>query len=280
MPLIAPPFSQPTPDPRGLRADLDRVIVSAILDDPRSQQTLLGPSEMGCPRCIARHFMGIEKLPEKLARTPEAAPWLPWVGTALHTQLEHTFHAENERLAAGGDPPRWLMETRVPVGIINGRYLSGSMDLFDTWTGTVIDWKLVGTTKMTKVKRHNHPGGIYRPQAHIYGRGMTLLGHPVHTVAIYFLPRNAISLSQGYFWTEPYNPQLAQEAIDTVQKIAEMVAAADPAQYNEILAKLKSAGDDCFSCDDYPPLGDEGTDKQGLPVHPSFSQPTPYAQRG
>lgn len=276
MPLLAPPFDQPT----SLKDEIDRVIIDAIMDDDRSLQTTLGPSEMGCPRCIARHFLGHQKLDHTTARTADKVPWLPWIGTAMHSQLEATFTAENERLVAEGLPPRWELEKRVPVGIIDGRYLSGSTDAWDVYTGTVIDWKLVGKTTLDAARRKGAPG-TYRKQAHIYGRGRALLGYDVHHVAIYFLPRNAIRLSDGVFWTEPFNPELAEQAVRNVQGIAEVAAQVrgDHEQEVILLTKLEAA-EHCFSCDDYEPLpGLLIPSKDGRAAHSTFDQPTPFSRR-
>ncbi len=265
MPLLAPPFTQAI----DLRRDLDRVIVDAIMDDPRSLQKTLGPSEMGCPRCIGRHFLGHEKRPETQLRDTD------------------TFHADNERLIREGVGPRWELEKRVPVGFINGRYIDGSTDFWDDWTGTVGDWKLVGKTKLDKVRRHGHPGGIYQKQAHVYGRGRRALGYDVRNVCIYFLPRNALTLSQGIFWTEPFNPELADQTVANVEKIALAAAAllaagADLDTQNALLARL-TTDPDCFSCDEYEPLpGLPGQTSKatGQAAHAEFEQPTPFSRRG
>lgn len=276
MPLLAPPFDQPT----SLKDEIDRVIIDAIMDDDRSLQTTLGPSEMGCPRCIARHFLGHQKLDHTKARTADKVPWLPWVGTAMHSQLEATFTAENERLVAEGFPPRWELEKRVPVGIIDGRYLSGSTDAWDNYTGTVIDWKLVGKTTLDAARRKGAPG-TYRKQAHIYGRGRKLLGYDVRHVAIYFLPRNAIRLSDGVFWTEPFNPELAEEAVATVQKIAALTTQIRGDKDAEVsLLQRLEADAHCFSCDEYEPLpGILTPSKDGRAAHADFDQPTPFSRR-
>lgn len=281
MPLLAPPFDQAI----DLRRDIDEIIVAAIMDDPRSLQKTLGPSEMGCPRCIARHFLGHTKTEESQERSTLTVPWLPWVGTAMHSQLEVTFAAHNAALVAAGMPERWELEARVPVDIIAGRFISGSTDAWDSWTRTVIDWKLVGKTKLDAVRRKNFPGGIYQKQAHIYGRGRELLGQHVNEVAIYFLPRNEISMSKGVFWSEPYDRSIAEKAIATVKAIVDLVDALrqqDGTFDDEIalVARLQ-ADPDCFSCGDYAPLPGLATpSKDGGASHPAFDQPTPFSRRG
>lgn len=276
MPLLAPPFDQPT----SLKDEIDRVIIDAIMDDPRSLQKTIGPSEMGCPRCVARHFLGHEKMAHTKARTADAVPWLPWVGTAMHTQLEATFIAENARLEAEGLPPRWELEMRVPVGIIDGKYISGSTDAWDGYTGTVIDWKLVGKTTLDGARRSGAPD-TYRKQAHIYGRGRALLGYDVRHVAIYFLPRNAIRLSEGVFWSEPFDAELAEKTVEEVQALAGIAAKVrgDAPAELELLQRL-AAAKHCFSCDDYEPLpGLLIPSKDGRAAHADFDQPTSFSRR-
>lgn len=280
MPLLAPPFTQAI----DLKRDLDRVIVDAIMDDPRSLQKTLGPSEMGCPRCIGRHFLGHEKRPETQTRDIDTAPWLPFVGTAMHLMLEGVLYADNARLVAEGLGERWEVEKRVPVDFINDRYIDGSTDFWDHWTGTVGDWKLVGKTKLDKVRRSGQPGGIYRKQAHIYGRGRRMLGYDVRNVCIYFLPRNELTLSKGVFWTEPYDEALAVGAIENVKRIAAVAGAVKIAgDYDaEVRMLVALATDpDCFSCDDYDPLPGIGQTSKatGDAVHADFEQPTPFSRR-
>ncbi len=202
----------------------------------------------------------------------------------MHAQLEGCLLADNDRLTALGFPIRWETETRVPVGEIANRYHSGSTDFFDRWTQTVGDWKLVGKTKLDKVRRHRHPGGIYQKQAHVYGRGRVLLGYDVSNVAIYFLPRNEISMSKGIYWSEPYNEALALETIENVRKIASVAQAVralgDPAAETKLLLSL-TKDDDCFSCDDYEPLpGVIGeTSRSGRARHADFEQPAAFNER-
>lgn len=202
-----------------LEDELLAKIRHAISHDPRSLQKRIGPSEIGqeCARRIAYKLLGI---PENGNRD---APWLPTVGTAVHAWLEGVF--DNDNLAAAahrGYAERWLVETRVSVGEINGVDITGSADLFDRATGTVVDWKVVGPTTLKKYKSKG-PGQQYRTQAHLYGRGFTRAGHPVNRVMIVFLPRNA-ELSDAYIWSEDYDEQVALDALQRANGIALVIA--------------------------------------------------------
>lgn len=200
-------------------ADLRRIIEADITNQPRSLQKRIGPSELGidCDRCITHKLVG----------TPEVeqpAAWLPYVGTAMHQQLEDVFaRHENTRISLGlGE--RFMAETRVTVGTIGDTPITGSSDLFDTHTGTVIDWKLVGTTTLRKARAHG-ASDQYRTQAMLYGRGFENRGFTVRNVCIYYLPRNAVSLADGYAWTAAYQPRLADEALDRANRIHNLIQA-------------------------------------------------------
>lgn len=245
---------------------VDAVVIDAIINQPRSQQTLIGPSEIGtdCLRCLARKLAGIQKLP--LSGINDV-PWLPFVGTAMHSMLEEFFKADN---AAKGEE-RWLVESRLNIGTIGANAIAGSCDLFDTHTGTVIDHKLVGTTKLNAVSKKNDPGATYRVQAHLYGLGWTNAGHNVTEVAVKFYPRNNISLAAGYFWSEPYNEQIAITAMARANEIYAKTQEVD--NLDEYLLTLPTSSD-CFSCSEYPQLGVEPSFADDL-----FTQPTPFNKR-
>lgn len=208
-------------DPQILRRELLHVIGEAIDDHPRSQQIAIGPSEIGTP-CERR-------IGYKLLNTPTAnhqpPAWRPTVGTAVHSWLEDVFGAWN--INAGLiENPRWMVETRLDVGDINGVPLAGTGDLFDTATGTSIDWKIVGTTTLRKAKSAVARGEIhnpaYRVQGHCYGRGWQRRGYEVHTVAVCFLP-SAGELSDAVFWSEPYDEQIAVDALARTSRIHTIV---------------------------------------------------------
>lgn len=269
------PFDQPFYG--DVLTDMNRIVVDNIANHPRTLQSTIGPSEMGCERCIFRHFAGAEKLPETQGTTFETVPWLPTVGTAWHAMIEEWLRADNERLLAETGYERWLTENRVPVGVIGGRFIDGSCDLFDLWTASVIDHKLVGATKLKSVRSKKGPGNIYRRQAHVYGRGWKLLGYDVRRVGVRFYPRNDISLAASEFWSEPFDAEFADDVVFQVQTIAEAAASVDLSKINDYLIQLKS-DPDCFSCDEYPPLEGD-VDQSGLPRSDAFSQPTPVQRR-
>lgn len=185
-------------------------IKDAILNHPRSLQTRIGPSEVGhsCARRIGYKLLGH---PETNAGAD--VPWLPTIGTGVHGWLEDTFTDANGPL----DEPRWLTEMTVSVGEIGSTDITGHADLFDRSTGTVIDWKIVGPTTLRKYKAGG-PSPEYRAQAHLYGRGFTRRGLRVRRVMIAFLPRNS-ELRDAHIWSEPYNEQIALDALNRAEGI-------------------------------------------------------------
>jgi hypothetical protein len=201
-------------NPAELFGDLTTVIKAGISGNPRSKQTRLGPSEIGCP--CAR------KLGYKLAGTPPVnagdVAWRPEVGTAVHAHLADRFTQANADLW----PARWLVEHRVQPGMIGGEVLDGHCDLYDRWTRTVIDWKIVGTTTLRQVRAHG-PAMQYVVQLHTYGKGWVARGAPVARVAICYLP-SAGELSDAVWWTAPFDERVADEAIARAEAIAGLVS--------------------------------------------------------
>ncbi|WP_191563408.1 hypothetical protein [Janibacter melonis] len=190
--------------------DLLGIIEYSVNNDARTLQTDLGPSELGvgCDRCLVHLLAGHLKRENGL-------PWLPTIGNAVHDWLE--VAVLQHLMRTGSD--RYLPEGKVAVGQLRGRDVTGHSDVFDTHTGTVVDWKIVGATTLKKVRA----GGAsitYRRQAHMYGRGWAAAGYDVREVAIAFLPRNAMTLRDGKAWTEPYDEQVALDALARANALA------------------------------------------------------------
>lgn len=231
--------------------ELKALILAHIDRHPRSQQIEIGPSEVGteCGRKLAYKLAGVR------AVNDPGAPWFPTIGTAVHTWLEEALHADNTEQREN----RYWTETVVRVGDINGRPVIGHCDVYDRETGTVVDWKIVGTKQLTKYKSKG-PGRQYRAQAHLYGRGFQTLGLPVESVGIYFLPR-ADQFEKGYFWSEPYDEQIAIDALARAEAIVTLIDAAGV----EALALIPTGDDYCTFCPYWLPASTELT--QACPGH-------------
>ena len=210
-------------DPNLVADELLHIIAESITRQPRSLQKAIGPSEIGqaCGRRIAHKLLGT---PE---RTMPPA-WKPTVGTAIHAHLESVFDAYNVANAHTlNGQERFLIETKVTVGQAGGRDICGTADLYDRITGTNWDWKTVGPTQLKKYKAHG-PGQQYRVQAHLYGQGWRNAGLPLTHVGIVFLPRNG-DLAEAVVWSEPFDPQVATDALNRLEGIQLAVDTLGPA---------------------------------------------------
>lgn len=210
----------PVPHRRGddvetLRSEIVSTIEAAIVGAPRSKQRAIGPSEMGhpCDRRIAYRLAGVGTVNDRPG-------WRPTVGTAVHTWLAETFAVANEkwRQETGNEGTRWLVEMRVEVGEAGGEVITGSCDLYDRVTATLIDWKIVAATTLREAKA-NGPSEQYRRQSHLYGRGWTRRGLPVDTIGVYYLPSSG-ELHEGHLWTEPYDEQVAVDTLERANNLA------------------------------------------------------------
>jgi hypothetical protein len=208
----APAFSAPAPpvNKPWQGDDLWRELTDAVrqfcLNDPRSQQTEIGPSEIGhpCDARVLRSAMGVERF------NVDADPWASFVGKAVHELLARVFDAANRRLGV----EQYLIERKVYVS----EGVFGSCDLFRD--GTVIDHKIMGVTSMKELERlgMEAKGGIYRVQLHSYGRGWSRAGVEVREVVIAAWPRSGF-LDGLRIYREPYDEQVAVDALDRVARL-------------------------------------------------------------
>ncbi len=193
----------------------------------RSLQKRIGPSEIGepCDRALAFRVAEIPPVND------DPLKWAPLVGTWGHAGLAEALAEDNVRAMMAGRPARWLIEQRVEVSRQLG--IAGVTDAYDCELAEVVDWKFVGKTRLQTYRRKG-PGETYRRQAHLYGRGWALMGLPVRTVRIVFLPRWSHLLTDGWEWSEPYDEDLAVDALDRLVRITRMVdqlgVREDPAQ--------------------------------------------------
>lgn len=223
------------------------VIENGIRHQPRSQQKLIGPSEIGtdCDHCLAAKLAGWEETERDVA-------WLPFIGTAVHAELANIFEACNARAIAAGQRPRWRVEKRVEVGTIGGHHISGTCDLYDTFDGTVLDWKIVGAQTLRTAKAAPKP--VYRIQGQLYGLGQENAGHTPRRVAIAHLPRNAVSLAQAVISVEDYDPSVARQALERANRIhANLTTLASiGAEVRDAWITDQARAEGCFSCPRYP----------------------------
>lgn len=253
---ILQPFShifQPGPVPERINAkekmgDQGREIATRLREmfyaytnrnasDNRSAQKTLGPSEIGspCERQIAMKLLGIQPV------NPQEG-WAPFVGTAVHAELARMFEWAN-----GAGSGRFVVE--MPLSFGSRLVPKGTGDLLDRVLCIFMDHKLMGRYSLSKLVKEG-PSPVYRAQVHTYGYGAELAGEKVKYVAIIGWPRQESSLDNLYVHVEPYDRQIALDAIKRVERIAAQTKYTDGADLMA-LAKSFPAGDDCKWCPFY-----------------------------
>lgn len=192
----------------------EQLVASIIRDHsasrPRNMQRAVGPSGIGtpCDRKLGYGILGTE-------RVNDPDPLASWIGTASHASMEQAL--------AGSDD--WVTEIATEL---DGYGIVGTADAYHRPTRTVVDWKFVGQSSLTKYKA-NGPGRQYRTQAHLYGCGLSHDGYDVDNVAVAFIPRNGM-LSGVYVWSEPYDDAVVDAALrryEAVQMVAEQLGPAE-----------------------------------------------------
>jgi hypothetical protein len=245
-----------------LRDDIVAMILARHTSTPRHLQVELGPSEIGhpCSRKLA-YSMTNDPVPKC---NPQWDPLPSIIGTATHTWLESAAVLANTELGR----ERWLTETKVHVT----ERLSGSCDLYDCDTETVIDYKVPGVNQFGLLSRDMSP--VYRAQAHLYGKGFVNAGRSVKTVAIMLLPRGG-TLAKAKLWSEPYDQGLADETIERWARIGAMVADFDTAQHPDRFLWFEKKGYMCVFCPWFSPKpsGPQQCSGDGIPLAPGTYTP-------
>lgn len=228
-------------DPTLLRDELISIVGEAILDNPRSKQIEIGPSGLGTP-CDKRLGFMLSNTPQP---HPRGAAWRPEVGRMVHAGLREILETTN--ITSG--IYRWLCEYKVEVGEISDKVITGSTDVYDRLTATVLDWKICGQASL----REYRTVGVsqqYRVQGHLYGRGWNARGFPVERIAWLFLPM-AGELHESVWITEQYDESIADNALARASNIRNAQSAVGERIIN---AQLKTANDHCTYCPWYVPL--------------------------
>lgn len=223
---LCDPEPQIVPVPPSTLTELRGILVDFDANSARSKQAAIGPSEIAIP-CDRRLAYRSCSIPE---RHDGRVKWAPLLGTAIHATIAEALQTENERLGR----ERWLVEQRVHPD----DHISGSCDAYDTDHDTVIDWKLVGPTRLEHYRRHG-PGAQYEGQIQIYGRGWQRAGRTPKHVRIAFLPRST-DFDEAYEWTAPYSRVAADGALDRMYRLIELTRTlgvdADPSMWAAIPA--------------------------------------------
>lgn len=247
------------------------IIENHIKGQPRSQQREIGPSELGtdCLHCLAARLAGWER--------SQPVAWLPFIGTCVHARFEQLFgenremvtvHVPDEGSGVGEHDEtasRFEAEKTVHVGEIHGLHghqkIHGSIDLYDAKTRMTIDWKITGTTTLRNVKA-NGPSQQYRIQASLYGIGLENDSLECERNAIYFLPRNSVSLADALPVEMDFDPRPGKWALSRAQLIVnllDLIEEEDGTSMRDAwIHALPTSPTHCFQCGTWPDdqLGD------------------------
>ena len=160
---------------------------------------------------------------------------------------------------------RFEAERHVDVGEIHGLHghqrIHGSIDLYDAENNTTIDWKITGPTTIRNVKA-NGPSQQYRIQASLYGIGLENDGEPCKKNAIYFLPRNSVSLNDALPIEMDFDPKPGKWALGRAQLMANLLDLIEESDGTDMrdawIHALPTSPTHCFQCGTWPDdqLGD------------------------
>lgn len=225
---------------QSLAKELADIITNAGIYSPRSQQVYIGPSEVGqeCTRRLAYKLLDWEKV-----NVTSGGNWAAQVGTAIHSHLEGIFSKM---------PERYEVEQKVQIRA----NLSGTIDLFDKETGSVLDWK---TTSPAGVKSKRSEGASKQNivQVMLYAYGKAQQGVQVNNVGLIFLPTGG-SIQDMYIELHPYDEQIALDALKRLDSVYELLTTVDveksPAMW-DVIPKVPSRL--CMYCPYFRPFSDD-----------------------
>lgn len=179
---------------------ISRALEVVAAPSDRDRQRRVGPSEIGevCERCLADKIRGTYE--DKRAGTPLA----PLLGTAFHMLAQKRLEASPE-----GRAGLILVEKRVDVAeIADYGTIKGTVDLFDTARGEVVDWKVLSKARMAGLSSVVHTrldGSVlmdrdkpiwetawkYYAQLMLYGYALERDGYEVKQASLLMIPRDA-----------------------------------------------------------------------------------------
>lgn len=264
-PVLAPAVTHPTchsfgepfnedPFSRLLKQKMIDIIRWADQQNPRGQQVLIGPSEIGdlCDRRIGY------RLAQVPASNVGVDTWPAIVGTAVHTWLQNAVNGWME----ANPTEDWMTETTLMVS----EFVEGHADLYWATEQCVVDHKTQGPDVFKKTKVDG-PAPGYVIQAQIYGYGFERAGYPVKKVALTFYNR-AGWLKDMYVWSGDYDRSVAEGALARLYQIARQVVDLDVLNQSHRWEQIEAyPSNSCGFCPWYSPWKDAdiGADHQGCP---------------
>ena len=205
-----------------LGQQLKELIVQAGTWSPRSKQVVIGPSEMGheCTRRLAYKLLDWDKPNET-----GSSSWAAQVGSAIHSYLAEVF-AKIEG---------YEVEQKVNI---RGN-LSGTVDLYDSVRGIVIDWKTTGFNQL-KERRSNGATIQQQVQIQLYGYGKAQAGASVNKVGLVYLPTSG-ALDDLHVELFDYDESVALKALSRIDDLYTLLSTVDveanPAMWDVIPAQ-------------------------------------------
>jgi len=152
----------------------------------------------------------------------QGGSWAAQVGTAIHAYLAEIF----------GKKEGYLVEQRVNI---RGN-LAGTVDLYDTKNGVVLDWKTTGASKLAAYRKDGaDPQHVI--QVHLYAYGLAAQGADVKKVALAYLPTSG-QLSDGYVDIRDYDENIALDAFKRLDTIHALLAQVDVEQNPEFWSQI------------------------------------------
>lgn len=202
-----------------LAIQLREMITKAGIWTPRGKQIAIGPSEVGheCSRRLAYKLLDWEKPNES-----SSGSWAAQVGTAIHAYLAEVF----SKLEG------YEVETKVQIRA----NLSGTIDLFDTVRGIVLDWKTVGYNNL---KERKSSGATIQQivQIQLYGYGKAQAGATVNKVGLVYLPTSG-SLDEMHIELFDYDESVALKALSRIDDLYSLLSQVDVEANPEMLSLI------------------------------------------
>ena len=229
-------FAAPHKPNKTLAMELAQMIHDAGVWAPRSRQVAIGPSEMGheCTRRLAYKLLDWEQF-----NVSQSSNWASQVGTAIHAHLAEIFRKKEG----------FEVEQKVTI---RGQ-LAGTVDLFDTVRGIVMDWKTTGYSKLQEYRKSG-ASQQHLIQVQLYGYGKALQGAKVNKVALVYLPTSG-SLDEMHLELHDYDESVALQALARVDDIHTLLAQLD-VENNPTMWKVipKVASRNCNWCPYFQPF--------------------------
>ena len=211
----------------------------------RSHQVKIGPSGIGgCPYCVGETLAhAVPEVYPDLVHVPSSS-YATWLGTMGHSGIEHEyFYDYDDRIIPA--IPEGISETKVHVYDLEGYgSISGSIDLI--YKNEIFDWKFMGKfgyDKMCLAYRKDPtkiPDVTYRVQQMLYAYGARQKGFDIERVNVVVFPKHKSSWSDVRVFTEEYNQELVDAALDRLEKIWKIV--------QEGNLKDIPSSEDCYNC--------------------------------